>query len=124
MNAAVQGHQGQAHSIHELRHPIPLPRWGYVFGGLANVAQIFNLLYRRIVFGNIRESGQPRDGVTDITPFILAPGGRLSFVRGDFQNRRDNHIAVPRIAEHPLPLLPVKTEWTRPQAEHAKPERV
>src|SRR5205814_682302 len=56
---------------------------------------------------NIRESGQPRDGVTDITPFVLAPGGRLSFVRGDFQNRRDNHIAVPRIAEHPLTLLPI-----------------
>src|SRR5205823_9283137 len=54
---------------------------------------------------NIRESGQPRDGVTDITAFVLARGVRLSFVRGDFQNRRDNHIAVPRITEHPLPLL-------------------
>src|ERR1041385_8998375 len=57
---------------------------------------------------NVRESRKARDGVTDITPLILAPGRGLSFVRGDLEDRRNNHIAITRIAEHPFPLLPVR----------------
>src|SRR5437016_528864 len=58
--------------------------------------------------GNIREGRQAGHRVSDITPFVLASSHRLSLVSGYVQNRRDNHIAVPGVSKHPLPLLPIR----------------
>ena len=58
--------------------------------------------------GDVRESAQPRDRVPDVAPLVLAAGRRLGLVRGDVQNRRDDHVAVPGEAQHALPLLPVR----------------
>src|SRR5436305_14909199 len=39
---------------------------------------------------------------------LLAAGSRLSFVGGYLQNRGDDDVTVPGVAQHTLPFLPIR----------------
>ena len=48
------------------------------------------------IVSDVRKSAQPRDGVMDVAPLVFAARRRLSVVRGNILNHRDDHVALAR----------------------------